>query len=58
MTTRTRHSFYLEPGVTAMIALGSVFVGGDLNLLIADFAYQGSKYEAAFTLHAQLGVKF
>ncbi len=57
-TTHTRHSFYLEPGVTTMIALGPVFVGGDLNLLIADFAYQGSKYEAAFTLHAQLGVKF
>jgi hypothetical protein len=57
-TTRTHHSLYLEPGVMTMIALGPVFVGGDLNLLIADFAYQGSKYGAAFTLHAQLGVKF
>lgn len=57
-TSQIHHSFYLEPGVTAMIDIGPVFIGGDLNLLIAAFAYQASRYEAAFTLHAQLGVKF
>jgi hypothetical protein len=54
-TTQTRPSFYLEPGVTTMIALGPVFLGGDLNLLIATFAYQRSRYDAAFTLHARSG---
>lgn len=57
-TSQIHHSFYLEPGVTTMVAIGPVFLGGDLNLLIATFAYQASRYEAAFTLHAQLGVKF
>jgi hypothetical protein len=57
-SSQIHHSFYLEPGVTTMVAIGPVFVGGDLNLLIAEFAYQASRYGAAFTLHAQLGVKF
>jgi hypothetical protein len=55
--TQTRHSFYLEPGVMTMVAIGPVFVGGDVNLLIATFAYQ-ARYDAAVTLHAQLGVTF
>jgi hypothetical protein len=57
-TSQIHHSFYLEPGVTTMVAIGPVFVGGDLNLLVAEFAYEGSRYGAAFTLHAQFGVRF
>lgn len=47
--------FYLEPGVTALIGLGLLYVGADANALFFP-SLQGS--QAALSLHAQIGLKF
>jgi hypothetical protein len=48
-------NWYLEPGVTGLIGLGLFFVGADANALF----FPGlSNSQAAFSIHAQLGVKF
>jgi hypothetical protein len=55
-------NLYLEPGVTALIALGQWFVGADGNLLLLPSIQEpgatSSSTDAAFTLHAQVGLKF
>jgi hypothetical protein len=52
------HSLYLEPGVTAMISFGTVFVAADANVLVLPNRFGASSTDAAFTLHGQLGLKF
>jgi hypothetical protein len=54
----TVYSLYLEPGVTAMIAFGTVFGAADANVLILPHEPGTSSVGAAFTLHGQVGVKF
>ena len=55
-------NLYLEPGVTALISLGMWFVGADANVLllpgVTNPVTQSSDTDAAFTVHAQGGVKF
>jgi hypothetical protein len=56
-------NLYLEPGLTALLTIGIVLVGVDANILIlpgvSDPLPPGqSSWDAAFTLHAQGGVKF
>ncbi len=55
-------NLYLEPGVTGLIALGQWFVGADANVLvlpgIPDSSGNSSTTDAAFTLHAQGGIRF
>jgi len=55
-------NLYLEPGVTALVSLGEPwFVGGDVNLLVLPGISNGeggTTTDTAFTLHAQVGVKF
>jgi hypothetical protein len=54
-------NLYLEPGVTALVSLGDVFVGADANVLVLPNIASpggGNTTEAAFTLHAQVGVRF
>jgi len=46
---------YVEPGLTGVLSLGTLFVGADANGLFFPGLSNGS---AAFTLHGQLGVKF
>jgi hypothetical protein len=48
-------TLYVEPGVTALISFGLPFVGVDANAM---FLPSANNANAAFTLHAQLGVKF
>jgi hypothetical protein len=59
---QSTNALYLEPGVTAMISLGTFFVGADANALIIpslnDPTVGKSQTDIAFTLHGQLGVKF
>jgi hypothetical protein len=60
------NNLYIEPGLTALISLGLVYVGADANLLVlprADSAdpvtgASTTKTETAFTVHGQVGVKF
>jgi hypothetical protein len=47
--------WYLEPGVTSFVDLGLLFVGADANMLL--FPYDQFT-EAAFSFHAQVGLKF
>ena len=49
------NSLYVEPGVIALLALGTLFVGADANALV--FTGLASS-NAVFTLHGQVGVKF
>jgi len=54
-------NLYLEPGVTALISFGTMFVGADANLLVLPDITQpgGAKgTETAFTIHGQVGVRF
>ncbi|HEY5242199.1 MAG TPA: hypothetical protein VIJ22_12060 [Polyangiaceae bacterium] len=53
-------NLYLEPGVTALVSLGTVFVGADANLLVLPgiSTPTGSQTETAFTLHGQIGLRF
>jgi hypothetical protein len=52
------YTLYLEPGVTAMIAFGTVFGAADANALILPHQPVTSSVGAAFTLHGQVGVRF
>jgi hypothetical protein len=47
--------WYLEPGVTGLVDLGPLFVGADVNMLLLPF---GQPDQAAFSFHAQVGVRF
>jgi hypothetical protein len=56
-------NLYLEPGLTALLSFGPVLVGADANVLVLpginDPLPPGqSSWDAAFTVHAQGGVKF
>jgi len=53
-------NLYLEPGVTALVSLGTLFVGADANLLVLPGINTptGNQTETAFTLHGQVGVRF
>jgi hypothetical protein len=56
----TAGALYIEPGVTALLGLGLLFVGADANYMILPAASQpdgSSKTEGAVTIHAQVGVK-
>jgi len=46
---------YVEPGVTALIGLGLLFVGADANVLLLPTL---SGNQAAFSIHGQIGVQF
>jgi hypothetical protein len=50
-------SFYLEPGVTAIITLGIIYFGADVNALILTNS-PGGGINTACTVHGQLGVSF
>jgi hypothetical protein len=52
------HTLYLEPGVTAMMAFGTVFGAADANVLVLPHEPITSSVGAAFTLHGQVGLKF
>lgn len=48
-------NLYVEPGVTGLLYLGTLFVGADANALV----FPGlADSNAAFTLHGQVGLKF
>ncbi len=48
-------NLYVEPGVTGLVTLGTLFVGADANVLV----FPGlANSNAAFTLHGQVGLKF
>ncbi len=47
-------NLYIEPGLTALFALGRFFLGADANLL---FVPNLDQAQVAFTAHGQLGVK-
>jgi hypothetical protein len=51
---------YVEPGVTALIGLGLIYVGADANYMLVPGVSQGdgtSKTEGALTIHGQVGIK-
>jgi hypothetical protein len=49
------NNLYVEPGVTVLLSLGTLFVGADANALVFPGLPQGN---AVFTIHGQVGVKF
>jgi hypothetical protein len=60
-TSGNASNLYLEPGLTALVTLGIMYVGADANILVLPGISQpdgGSKTETAFTLHGQVGVVF
>jgi hypothetical protein len=55
------NNLYVEPGLTGLITLGTIFVGADANALILPGIKQAdgtTGTSTAFTLHGQVGVKF
>src|SRR5258708_37726934 len=57
----TNNSLYLEPAVVAFLPMGPIFIGADAGILVLPsrtYAPTQSDFEGAFTLHAQLGLKF
>ena len=60
-TSATNNGLYLEPAVVALLPLGPIFIGADAGVLLLPsrtYAPNQTDFEGAFTLHAQLGVKF
>jgi hypothetical protein len=58
--SKSQSNLYLEPGVTALVSFGLLFVGADANLLVLPgiAEYSGkSQTDTAFTVHAQVGIK-
>ncbi len=55
-------SLYLEPGVTGLVHFGVLIVGVDANVAIfpsaTEINTQGVSTLTAFTIHAQVGVRF
>jgi hypothetical protein len=52
---------YLEPGFVALVKLGLLYVGGDVNLLAIPGIDQGggdTKTYTSFTIHGQIGIQF
>ncbi len=52
---------YLEPGLTALLSLGVVYLGADANLLAIPGIDQGggdTKTYTSFTIHGQIGIQF
>jgi hypothetical protein len=57
----SKSSLYLQPGVTALVSLGLLYVGADVNALIITDAPQTSGntgVDVALTVHGQVGVRF
>jgi hypothetical protein len=53
--TASINNLYVEPGVTGILSLGTLFVGADANVIL----FPGlSNSNVAFTLHGQVGLKF
>ncbi|HEY1695551.1 MAG TPA: hypothetical protein VGG39_25460 [Polyangiaceae bacterium] len=54
-------TFYVEPGVTALVSLGLIYVGADVNALLLTSLPQptgGNGMDTALTIHGQVGLKF
>jgi hypothetical protein len=54
-------NLYVEPGVTALVSFGTLFVGADANLLVLPSTKQPdgtTGTDTAFTIHGQVGVRF
>jgi hypothetical protein len=55
----TSNKLYVEPGVTVLVALGTLFVGADVNVLVVPGLGDPGEGSAFFiTIHGQVGVKF
>jgi hypothetical protein len=57
----SQNKLYLEPGVTALVSLGLLYLGADLNLLAIPGIDQGNgatKTYTSFSAHGQVGVMF
>ncbi|HEY6461789.1 MAG TPA: hypothetical protein VIY73_16600, partial [Polyangiaceae bacterium] len=56
-------TLYVEPGVTALVSLGLIYVGADVNALLltsepATPPATGNQLDTALTIHGQVGLKF
>jgi hypothetical protein len=56
-------TLYVEPGVTALVSLGLIYVGADVNALLltsepATPPATGNKLDTALTVHGQIGLTF
>jgi len=60
--SQSTNSLYLEPGIVAMLSLGTYFVGADVNALVLtgfkEDQSQSSSTQTALTWHAQVGMTF
>lgn len=58
-SSSSKSYLYLEPGVTALVPLGLVYVGADLNLLAVPGVDYGndSKTYTSLSFHAQVGIR-
>jgi hypothetical protein len=58
-TEAPRNNLYVEPGVTVLVALGRLFVGADVNVLVfPGLELAATTLQFFITLHGQVGVKF
>lgn len=54
-------TLYVQPGLTALVSLGTFYVGADANALLLTSLPQpsgGKGLDVAVTIHGQLGVRF
>jgi hypothetical protein len=64
MGQTTVNNLYLEPGITAMVSFGILFVGADATLLVLPSIVDpatpnaNSSWDTAFTAHGQVGITF
>jgi hypothetical protein len=60
-SSSSHDSLYIEPGATLLIAIGKLLLGADANVLILPNTSDASgktSFDAAFTLHGQVGLRF
>lgn len=56
-----RSTLYVQPGITALVSLGTLYVGADANVLLLTSLTEsdgGSGLGAAVTIHGQVGLRF
>jgi hypothetical protein len=57
----TRSTVYLQPGITVLLPLRTIYVGGDVNaLVLTNLPDPGARDRSDFalTIHAQVGLRF
>lgn len=57
----SKSTLYIQPGLTALVSLGTIYVGADANALLLTSLPQpsgGNGLDVAVTIHGQVGLRF